>query len=133
MGTWESLKRLAFPVREAVFVREQGVPVEIEQDEWDARALHAVALLNGSVVGTGRLLPDGHIGRLAVLQRARGFGVGKALISALMEEARKSGMQSVALHAQTHATSFYVAMGFRREGEEFIEAGIPHIAMQRPL
>ena len=132
-GTWEQLAGIAFPIREEVFIREQGVPAEIEQDEWDARSLHVVALLAGKPVGTGRLLPDGHIGRLAVLASARGFGVGKVLMEALMAEAQKAGMGHVALNAQTHAEPFYAALGFVREGEEFMEAGIPHIAMGRAL
>ena len=90
-------------------------------------------LLDGKPVGTGRLLPDGHIGRLASTASARGFGVGKMLMDALMTEARKAGMDHVALNAQTHAEPFYVALGFAREGEEFIEAGISHIAMSRAL
>ncbi len=130
-GSWGQLSETAFPIREDVFIREQGVPAEIEQDEWDARSLHVVALLAGRPVGTGRLLPDGHIGRLAVIANVRGFGVGKAMMEALMAQARKAGMDHVALNAQTHAESFYAALGFAREGEEFMEAGIPHIAMSR--
>ncbi len=132
-GDWRQLASVAFPIREDVFIREQGVPLEIEQDAWDARSLHIVARLAGKPVGTGRLLPDGHIGRLAVLQSARGFGVGKAMMEALIGEARKAGMAHVALNAQTHAAPFYAALGFAREGEEFIEAGIAHVAMSREL
>lgn len=100
----------------------------------DEVCIHAVAFDENDVpVGTGRLLPDGHIGRMAVLKSARGKGVGAAMLNALIEEARQRGDRAVMLNAQAQAKPFYERFGFAREGEEFMEAGIPHIHMQRKL
>jgi predicted GNAT family N-acyltransferase len=122
------------PVREAVFVVEQGVPPEIERDDWDSRCDHALAIDSaGRVVGTGRLLPDGHIGRMAVLADCRGRGVGGLILAALVARAGERGMRRVVLNAQTHAAPFYARHGFVALGAEFVEAGIPHVAMARAL
>lgn len=132
LGDWHALKADAQAVRYEVFVLEQKVPLELEWDEMDPACLHAVAYdENGNALGTGRLLPDGHIGRMAVRQPARGAGIGAAILRALMREAEKRGDHVVRLHAQTHAEAFYARHGFVREGEEFMEAGIPHIGMRR--
>jgi predicted GNAT family N-acyltransferase len=132
LGAWDRLRAAAEPIRFAVFVEEQSVPAEIELDEFDAVSLHALAFdASGAAVGTGRLLPDGHIGRMAVLPRARGAGVGSAMLRALMDAARARGMREVMLNAQTHAMPFYARFGFAPEGEEFDDAGIPHRAMRR--
>ena len=121
-------------VRHEVFVREQGVPLELEWDEFDAVSRHVLATSDdGRVVGTGRLLPDGHIGRMAVLPEWRRCGVGSALLTELLTMAREAGHDSVLLHAQAHAASFYAHHGFEPEGEEFLEAGIPHRIMRRCL
>lgn len=134
LGTWEELSRDATPIRHAVFVEEQGVPVEIELDEWDAVSLHAIARdRQGRAIGTGRLLPDGHIGRMAVLKAARGAGAGTAILLALMDAARQRGDREVVLNAQTHAAPFYRRLGFVEEGDVFDDAGIPHVAMRRAL
>jgi predicted GNAT family N-acyltransferase len=132
LGDWSSLGERAAPVRFAVFVEEQQVPAAIELDEFDAVSLHALAFdSEGRVVGTGRLLPDGHIGRMAVLRQARGAGVGSALLRALMAAAQARGDRQVMLNAQTHALPFYARFGFEAEGEQFDDAGIPHRAMWR--
>lgn len=131
---WQSARAEAQRVRETVFVVEQGVPPEIELDEWDERCDHALAYdAAGHVVGTGRLLPDGHLGRMAVLREARGQGVGARLLGALIERARMRGMGRVVLNAQTHAVPFYARFGFAVEGATFMEAGIPHVTMVRDL
>ena len=131
---WSEARAEAQPIRMTVFVVEQGVPPEIELDEWDDRSEHAIAYdAAGRPVGTGRLLPDGHIGRMAVLRESRGGGVGGRLLEALIERARARGMQRVALNAQTHAAPFYARFGFAVTGQEFVEAGIPHLAMEREL
>lgn len=132
LGDWASVRARAEPVRFSVFVEEQGVPAEIELDEFDAVSLHALALdAGGGVLGTGRLLPDGHIGRVAVLRPARGAGVGGALLKALMNAARTRGDHEVVLSAQTHAIAFYERFGFVAEGGEYDDAGIPHRTMRR--
>jgi predicted GNAT family N-acyltransferase len=131
LGDWGQLRPLAAPLRFAVFVDEQKVPAEIEIDEWDARCVHAIALdEEGRVLGTGRLLPDGHIGRMAVARSARGSGVGSALLSALMDEARRRGHRETVLSAQTHAVAFYQRHGYAVESAEYMDAGIPHVDMR---
>ncbi|MDK9704825.1 MAG: GNAT family N-acetyltransferase [Sulfuritalea sp.] len=119
-------------VRDAVFVDEQKVSRDIEWDEHDASSRHVVACdSDGGAIGTGRLLPEGHIGRMAVLADWRGKGVGRALLERLLEEARLQGREHLALHAQTQAGGFYRRFGFVEEGPEFMEAGIPHRTMVR--
>jgi predicted GNAT family N-acyltransferase len=131
--TWEEARAHAAPIRFAVFVEEQDVPLEIELDEMDPRSLHAVAFEDDSPVGTGRLLPDGHIGRMAVLKDWRGRGVGGRILAALMDEARGRGHREVVLSAQVRATAFYRSHGFVEEGAEYMDAGIPHQDMRRKL
>lgn len=130
---WQSAQADAKPIRFEVFVDEQRVPAEIELDEHDARCVHALAFADGEAIGTARLLPDGHIGRMAVLKAWRGRGAGRALLRALVEEARRRGGREVLLSAQVHALGFYRAEGFEPEGPVYEEAGIPHQAMRRRL
>ncbi|MES2298337.1 MAG: GNAT family N-acetyltransferase [Pseudomonadota bacterium] len=130
-GDWESMRFHAQPIRFEVFVHEQNVPAEIELDAMDPLCLHAVAFDDdGEPVGTGRLLPDGHIGRMAVRKLARGTGVGGKLLQGLMARARERGHQGVVLSAQTQAAPFYAAHGFTLKGEQFFEAGIAHVNME---
>lgn len=129
-GDWDTLRDHAQALRMAVFVVEQGVPIELEWDEADEVSTHAVAYdESGAPVATGRLLPDGHIGRMAVLRSQRGSGIGSQVLRALLDEARRQGHRSLVLHAQTHAIAFYTRHGFAVRGEEFMEAGIPHREM----
>lgn len=130
---WESAREEASRIRTEVFVREQRVPAEIEMDEHDAACLHALAYVDGKAVGTGRLLPDGHIGRMAVLRENRTQGLGGAILERLVGEARRRGMREVRLSAQTHALGFYARHGFVAVGEVFEEAGIEHQEMRRAL
>ena len=116
-------------VRARVFIEEQHVPEELEWDELDARCVHALASVDGEPVGTGRLTPDGHIGRMAVLPAWRGHGVGARLLRTLMDVGRERGDRTCRLHAQIHAMPFYERFGFRPEGGEFMDAGIPHRTM----
>ncbi|MGH8225855.1 MAG: GNAT family N-acetyltransferase [Gammaproteobacteria bacterium] len=116
-------------VRTRVFIEEQRVPVELEWDEMDSDCVHALAFADEVPIGTGRLTPDRHIGRMAVLAEWRGRGVGSRLLEILMQAARERGDTVCRLHAQTHALDFYTRYGFRTEGEEFIEADIPHQTM----
>jgi predicted GNAT family N-acyltransferase len=121
-------------VRDEVFVAEQGVPVEIEHDALDPACTHVLArLLDGTPIGTARLTPDRHIGRMAVRAPWRGRGVGDALLLALVDEARRRGWPDVALNSQASAIGFYARHGFQPEGERFMEAGIEHQAMVRTL
>ena len=118
-------------IREAVFVAEQQVPPELEWDADDADAVHFLACEGDYAIGTARLLPDGHIGRVSVLKDWRGLKVGDALMQAAISEAEKRGLEKQQLSAQVHATSFYERLGFKIVSEEFLEAGIPHVDMER--
>jgi predicted GNAT family N-acyltransferase len=132
LGDWSEIKHQAMPIRLAVFVQEQQVPLEEEVDQMDPLCVHAIALNQmGLAMGTGRLLPDGHVGRMAVLRDYRGQGVGSAILDALVMRAQHVGFKEVILHAQTHAKDFYASHGFSEEGEIFYEANIPHIKMRR--
>jgi predicted GNAT family N-acyltransferase len=127
---WVAARAHAAPVRFAVFVEEQNVPAEAEIDAWDPQCVHALAFdERGRVVGTGRLLPDGHIGRMAVLKEARQHGVGSALLTTLMDEARRRGHVRTALSAQTHAIPFYRRHGYVVVSGEYMDCGIPHVDM----
>src|SRR5258708_1715074 len=131
---WDEALLLARPVREQVFVTEQKVPLELEWDEWDERSDHAVARdTSGQAIGTARLLPDGRIGRMAVLREWRRRGVGAALMEALLQKAREQSLSRVTLHAQTHAAGFYGRFGFSEGGGEFWEGGFPHVEMTLEL
>ena len=130
---WDEARAHAAPIRFTVFVEEQGVPRDIELDELDARSVHAVAFHDGTAVGTGRLLPDGHIGRMAVLKAWRGRGAGSRILDKLLAQARARGERAVALSAQVHAVRFYRAHGFVEEGGEYLDAGIRHQAMRKTL
>jgi predicted GNAT family N-acyltransferase len=129
---WTEAAPLAMPLRERVFVVEQGVPADLELDEYDAVSCHAVASdEHGAVVATGRLLPDGHVGRMAVEPAWRNRGVGGCVLEALAEEGCRRGMRRIVLNAQVKAIPFYCRHGFVAEDETFIEAGIEHQAMHR--
>ena len=120
------------PLRTAVFVIEQGVPPELELDEYDAVSQHAIAADQvNTVVATGRLLPDGHIGRMAVAHSERGNGLGTAVLMALIDKARRMGLNRVVLHAQLTARGFYTRNGFTAFGPMFMDAGIEHVAMEK--
>jgi len=127
---WSAAKPYARPVRERVFIEEQRVPRELEWDEWDETSDHALASnAAGNPIGTARLLPDGRIGRMAVLKHWRRQGVGAALLGAMLDRALGRSMARATLHAQTQAAGFYRRFGFSERGEEFLEAGIPHVEM----
>ncbi|HEY4581861.1 MAG TPA: GNAT family N-acetyltransferase [Lysobacter sp.] len=121
-------------VRDAVFVVEQRVPVEIERDAIDPACVHVLARdAAGRPIGTGRLAPGGKIGRMAVVPGWRGRGVGRAMLRRLVDAAAAAGMRELVLHAQVEAERFYAAEGFLPLGERFEEAGIRHQAMKRLL
>ena len=125
-------------LRTRVFVEEQGVPPEIEQDDADAGAVHVLSRDDaGAVVATGRLIlrDDGTatIGRMATDATVRGKGHGAAVLAALQEEARRRGAGSVELHAQVTARGFYERAGYAAVGPEYDEAGIRHVTMRRAL
>lgn len=138
-----------YALRHEVFVIGQDVPEELERDELDAAADHAVARLGGRLLGTGRLVDGrideqgvlepgtpgtvGTIGRMAVAEDARGTGTGRALLDLLVGRAAERGLPAVELHAQLHARGFYERAGFMPFGEVYLEAGIEHLGMRRDL
>ena len=132
-ASWAADRSQLAQVRRAVFIEEQGVPAEIEMDGQDGDCRHLLGLLGDKVVGTIRLLPDGRIGRLAVLKNYRGRGYGRDLILTMLQVARDAAVTQVYLHAQCHALGFYTELGFIPEGDQFEEAGIDHINMVLPL
>jgi YbgC/YbaW family acyl-CoA thioester hydrolase len=138
VGTWDALQLHARAIRTEVFIDEQKIPLEMEWDDADAGAVHAVALNRfGRPLATGRLLRDAsgvaRIGRMAALRSLRGSGVGRAVLDALLQAAAARGDREVRLHAQTSAQGFYARAGFLPIGAVFEEAGIAHIEMARPL
>ncbi|WP_242343118.1 GNAT family N-acetyltransferase [Anaeromyxobacter terrae] len=132
-----ALRAQAFALRHAVFVEEQGVPVELERDEHDDAAFHAVALEGGRCVGTGRLVRQpggvGRVGRMAVERSHRRLGVGEQVLAALEAQARAEGLAEIELHAQCYVEAFYARAGYARAGERFEEAGIEHVVMRKRL
>lgn len=133
-ATWQADEQELRAVRERVFVVEQAIPPEDEWDEEDASSRHVLARdARGDAIGTGRLTPSAMIGRIAVLPEWRGRGVGKSIMRVLLEQARQLHLPTVSLHAQSHAIPLYESVGFRCEGEEFLECGIPHRTMRFDL
>jgi ElaA protein len=124
-------------LRRVVFIEEQGVSEADEVDGLDEAAIHLLAFQDDQPVGTARLLlkgATGKIGRVCVLPQARGTGLGAALIRAALEVlGRQPGVAEAYLGSQSHATGFYEKLGFAVEGEEFLDAGIPHRHMRRAL
>ena len=124
-------------LRLEVFVKEQGVPQELELDALDETAIHAVAAEGGMVVGTGRLIlaapGEAQIGRMAVRLSARRRGIGSQILRFLEAEAKASGVSRVELHAQRYVSNFYRQHGYEEEGDPFVEAGIEHVLMRKTL
>ena len=132
--TWEQAQPVAGPLRFAIFVGEQNVPSGIELDDLDASCVHAVAFdVDGKAIGTGRLLPDGHIGRMAVVKEWRRRGIGAEILETLTAEARKRGHAEVLVSAQLQAAEFYRGFGFVAEGKIYEDAGILHQKMRKKL
>ncbi|MDP1742508.1 YbgC/FadM family acyl-CoA thioesterase [Polaromonas sp.] len=137
-GAWSELGEHAGVIRTAVFIKEQGIPMDMEWDEADATAIHAVAYNGlGQPIATGRLLQhapgSAKIGRMAVNRVLRGASLGRGLLQALVAQAEQRGDTEVLLHAQRSAEGFYARLGFTPRGEVFDEVEIPHIEMVRNL
>ena len=130
---WDADRQVIERIRREVFIREQGIPESEEWDGEDAACIHVLATLNREPVGTGRLNRAGKIGRIAVMSGTRGRGIGTRILRCLILEARRHGIREPFLHAQVQAVPFYERLGFSREGEEFDEAGIPHLRMSLVL
>lgn len=138
LASWQHDRAAIEHVRRAVFIEEQRIP---EHEEWDALdpvVTHVLAHARSAsakrdLVGTGRLEPTGKIGRVAVLPQYRGGGAGVAIVRRLVKLAGERGFAEVYLHAQTYARGFYERLGFRVDGPEFDEVGIPHQRMRRSV
>ena len=130
--TWEAAETTLAVIRRTVFIEEQRVPEALEWDGLDATAIHVLAWADDQPVGCGRMLPDGHIGRMAVCNPYRGKGIGAQLLTALIDQATGRHTQ-VFLDAQVSAIGFYERFGFYAHGPVFMDAGIPHRHMTRTL
>jgi predicted GNAT family N-acyltransferase len=133
LADWVADRRDLEVIRRAVFIEEQRIA---EADEWDgedAASIHVLARLNRDPVGTGRMNPAGKIGRIAVLAGVRGRGIGSRILRRLLHEARRRGIREPYLYSQVQAVPFYERLGFERRGDEFDEAGIPHVRMSLVL
>lgn len=136
--TREADRRAAYAVRLTVFVEEQGVPLDLERDGLDDETEHFLGRLDGRPVAAARLMAAtqptvGVAQRVAVLPELRGTGVGAALMAVLEARARERGMTAVELHAQVPVRGFYERLGYAAYGEEYDEAGIPHVSMRKEL
>lgn len=132
----KEIREGAFAVRRRVFIQEQGVSEEEEWDEYDSEAIHVAALDGRRVIGTARLVVEGNkgkIGRMAVDREYRRRGVGRAVMNYLIEKAIELGLTELYLHSQLHAKPFYEKLGFKAEGNVFMEANIPHVVMRLRL
>lgn len=128
--SWHDGQPLLKSVREQVFIIEQGVPAVLEWDGLDEDARHALAISHqGDAIGCGRMLSNGHIGRIAVVPQWRKHKVGTAIMEALLNYARNHNYQKVDVDAQIYAVPFYRKFEFVESGEMFVDAGLPHIQM----
>ena len=130
---YESYTEDICAIRNEVFVEEQKVPEKLEIDGLDDEAKHILAFVDGVPLGTGRILSDGHIGRVAVLKDYRGLGIGKLIMKELIKWAQDMSLEKVWLSSQWHAHSFYLDFGFVCVDEIYKEAGIDHIKMFKVL
>jgi len=128
--TWQDAKLDAYSIRKRVFIEEQGVPEEMELDEFDLHARHALAYVDSECIGTARLVilfgNIGRIGRMAVLPGYRGQGIGRQLLETLLKASQSQDIKQVELHAQVSVIPFYEQFGFIAQGDIYDEAGIPH-------
>ena len=132
----ESELAAALALRERIFCGEQGVSFEADQDGRDPEATHIVAVDDGVVIGTCRLLFRGQVarlGRLAVERDRRGDGVGAEILREADQIAAEAGAESITLHAQTYAQALYERAGYEPYGPTFVEEGIEHVAMEKHL
>jgi len=131
-------------IRRKVFIDGQAVPVEIEFDGLDPQAVHFIAFGENEDEDEGASIPLGtarmrtvngaaKAERIAVLEEARGSGIGRALVESIESHARDQGLLFVRLDAQLQAAGFYEKLGYLAEGEVFIEAGIDHRLMTKRL
>ena len=137
LKSWKEAEVDAFLVRQEVFILEQSVPAELELDEFDSSAAHILAYQDAHCIGTGRLVnlsaKQAQIGRMAVLAKFRGKGIGKQILQKLVDLAASQGVLEIILHSQVSAIPFYGKLGFQAQGDVYEEAGIPHRNMMLTL
>lgn len=128
-------RQLCYDIRTKVFVDEQNVPLDLEIDEHEDECVHFIARIGGEPMGTARLMDKGYakLQRIAVSKDARGTGLGRALLQAMLDRAMELGKSEARLDAQVYAIPFYEKLGFKAEGPEFDDAGIPHRLMRKKL
>ena len=134
LAGWEQDSAAIRSVRNTVFSDEQGISETLDFDGRDQECVHVLAQIGeGEAIGTARMLPDGHVGRIAVHTQWRGRRVGTRLVEYLTEVARDRGFAEIHLHSQVEAAAFYSRLGFEARGDTFMEAGIEHVLMVRTL
>ncbi|NNH27910.1 GNAT family N-acetyltransferase [Acinetobacter terrestris] len=129
-GSWDELKNDAKLIREQVFIQEQQIAVEDEWDAEDAVSVHFVIYDQDQPIATARLLQNNSVGRVAVLKSHRGLGIGKLLMQQITQQAKHQQREFLKLSSQVHAIQFYAGLGFKVEGEQYLDCGIPHIDMR---
>lgn len=129
-GSWDELQNDAKLIREQVFIQEQQIAVEDEWDAEDAVSLHFVVYDQDQPIATARLLKNNSVGRVAVLKSHRGVGIGKLLMQQIIQQAKHEQREFLKLSSQVHAIQFYAGLGFKVEGEQYLDCGIPHIDMR---
>lgn len=130
-GSWAELEKDAKHIREQVFIQEQEIAAQDEWDNDDAVSLHFIVYDENQAIATARLLKNNSVGRVAVLKTYRCLGVGKLLMQAIIEQAKQQERDFLKLSAQVHALPFYAQLGFKQEGVEYLDCGIPHIDMRQ--
>ncbi|NJL85893.1 MAG: GNAT family N-acetyltransferase [Leptolyngbyaceae cyanobacterium SM1_1_3] len=126
---YKTHRKVLHHIRQTVFVKEQNIPLALEVDALDPLSVHALALWNGTAAGTGRLTPQGRIGRVAVYPALRRRGVGREIMLRLIQIAQQQGRNSVVISAQWQALPFYQKLGFIEQGDRYLDVGIEHIKM----
>ncbi|TCB60357.1 GNAT family N-acetyltransferase [Acinetobacter terrae] len=128
-GSWDELQNDAKLIREQVFIHEQQIAAEDEWDAEDAVSVHFVVYDQDQPIATARLLKNNSVGRVAVLKSHRGVGIGKLLMQQIIQQAKHEQREFLKLSSQVHAMQFYTGLGFKVEGEQYLDCGIPHIDM----
>jgi len=129
-GCWDELQNDAKLIREQVFIQEQQIAVADEWDAEDAVSVHFVVYDQDQPIATARLLQNNSVGRVAVLKSHRGLGIGKLLMQQIIQQAKHQQREFLKLSSQVHAIQFYAGLGFKVEGEQYLDCGIPHIDMR---
>ena len=129
-GRWDELQNDAKLIREQVFIQEQQIAVEDEWDAEDTVSVHFVVYDQDQPIATARLLKNNSVGRVAVLKSHRGVGIGKLLMQQIIQQAKHQQREFLKLSSQVHAIQFYAGLGFKVEGEQYLDCGIPHVDMR---